>query len=76
MQRFVHEEHTIYTLYSSFLSQIAMDFVLSYRPGRTIPHVRLQIRWGEDENVQMELTGVTLPKSFMLERPENMNTRG
>ena len=57
--------------------QIAMDTVLDYKPGRAIPHIRLQIRWGENENLQMKLTGVVSPSppSFSLEHPK-MDTTG
>lgn len=53
-----------------------MDIVLNYCPGRAIPHIRLQIKWGEDENISVKLTGVASPESFMLEYPQNTATTG
>ena len=72
----------LYHLYTSWITlfiplpQIAMGVVLNYSSGRAIPHVRLQIRWGEDKNIPVELTGVVSPESFLLEHPQIITTGG
>ena len=62
-------------------SQLDMDVVLQYQPGRAIPQVTLQIEWvGEgqptERNVVVMLTGVHSPKSFKLQCTPSTANRG
>ena len=64
-------------------SQINMDVVSDYQPGRAIPEIRMKIdrkQLGEGQSVQehvvVELTGVHQPASFCLNCTHEMTERG
>ena len=62
-------------LHCSFHSQIDMDFVRQYQPGKTIPHVQLMIKKGKGqltkEWIRVYLLNVHSPTSFKLVRPHS-----